>query len=93
MGANVLLNYRIVCGFLVFGICAAIGLRFLYRGVRDDICDGSGTPIAGCGWFIVGGIFCLLPLVAYSLFFWRQGYFGSGGMSTTQPNSVAMSAR
>jgi hypothetical protein len=77
MGINVLLHYRIAGGFLAFGICAAIGLRLIYRGVRDDICDASGTPIAGRSWFIIGGIFCLLPLIAYSLFLWKQGYFGS----------------
>lgn len=63
-------------GFLVFGICAFFGLRFLIRGLRDDIYDNSGSPIAGRSWFIVGGIFLLLPLVAFSLFAWRQGYFG-----------------
>jgi hypothetical protein len=77
MGTNYLLHYRIAGGFIVFGICAAIGLRLLYRGVSNDICDISGTPIAGRIWFILGGIFSMLPLVAYSLFVWRQGYFGS----------------
>jgi hypothetical protein len=64
-------------GFLVFGASAFLGARFLIRGLRDDICDGSGIPIAGRSWFIIGGIFLLLPLVVFSLFAWRQGYFGS----------------
>jgi hypothetical protein len=64
-------------GFLVFGICAFFGLRFLIRGLRDDIYDDSGNPIAGRSWFIVGGTFLLLPLVAFSLFAWKQGYFSS----------------
>jgi hypothetical protein len=74
---NFPLHFRIWCGFLAFAICAVFGLRLLYRGVRDDVYDASGTPIAGRGWFIAGGILCLLPLVAYALFLWRQGYFGS----------------
>jgi hypothetical protein len=68
-------HYRIGGGFLVFGICAAFGLRLLYRGIRGDVYDSSGTPIAARSWFIAGGIFCLLPLVAYSFFVWKQGYF------------------
>jgi hypothetical protein len=63
-------------GFLVFGLCAAFGLRLLYRSIRDDVLDSSGTPIAGRSWFIIGGIWCLVPLVAFSPFAWRQGYFG-----------------
>jgi len=81
MGNNSLLNYRIWAGFLAFGICAAFGLRLLYRGIRSDVNDTSGTPIAGRGWFIGGGIFCLLPLVAYFVFVWQQGYFDSGWLS------------
>jgi hypothetical protein len=77
MGNNPLLNYRIGAGFLAFGICAAFGLRLLYRGIRGDVNDTSGTPIAGRSWFIGGGIFCLLPLVAYLVFIWSQGYFDS----------------
>ena len=75
MNVNPALNYRIWAGFLVFGICAAFGLRLLYRGIRDDVNDGSGTPIAGRGWFIVGGIICMSPLAAYCVFVWKQGYF------------------
>jgi hypothetical protein len=63
-------------GFLVFGLCAAVGLRLLWRGIRDDVSDASGTPVAGRGWFIIAGVLCLVPLAAFSLFAWRQGYFG-----------------
>ena len=76
MDGNPLLSYRIACGFLAFGICAVFGLRLLYRGLRDDICDSSGVPKAARVWFFIGGIVCLLPLIAYALFMWRQGYFG-----------------
>jgi hypothetical protein len=75
MGNNPLLNYRIGAGFLVFGVCAVYGLRLMYRGIRDDVYDASGTPIAGRGWFIAGGIICWLPLIAYAVFIWKQGYF------------------
>jgi len=77
MGNNPLLHYRIWAGFLAFGICAAFRLRLLYRGIRGDVNDTSGTPLAGRGWFIAGGIFCLLPLVAYLVFVWKQGYLDS----------------
>ncbi len=77
MGANPLLHFRVWGGFLAFGLCAVFGLRLLYRGITGDVRDASGTPIAGRGWFIGGGIFCLLPLVAYSVFVWKQGYFRS----------------
>ncbi len=74
------LNYRIWAGFLAVGLCAAFGLRLLYRGFHGDVCDTSATPQAGRGWFIVGGVVCLLPLLAYFLFVWKQGYsyYGSG---------------
>ncbi len=68
---------RIWGGIIVFGLCAALGLRFLYRGIRGDNLDSSGTPVAGRGWFIVGGIVMVLPLVGYLQFIWRQGYFAN----------------
>jgi len=77
MGNNPLLNFRIGAGFFVFGIFAAYGFRLLYRGIQDDVNDASGTPIAGRGWFIAGGIGCMLPLVAYLVFIVKQGFFGS----------------
>jgi hypothetical protein len=64
-------------GFLVFGICSFYGLRFLARGLRDDILDNSGSPIAGRSWFVVGGILLIVPLVAFAIFAWKQGFFGS----------------
>jgi hypothetical protein len=75
MGNNPLLHFRIWGGFLAFGICAVFGLRLLYRGIRGDVNDASGTPIAGRGWFIAGGFFCLLPLFGYFVFVLKQGYF------------------
>jgi hypothetical protein len=76
MENNPLLHYRIWAGFLAFAICAAFGLRLMYRGIRGDVCDSSGTPLAGRSGFIGGGILCLVPLVAYSVLLWKQGYFG-----------------
>jgi hypothetical protein len=75
MENNPLLHYRIWAGFLAFAICAAFGLRLMYRGIRGDVCDSSGTPLAGRSGFIGGGILCLVPLVAYSVLVWKQGYF------------------
>jgi hypothetical protein len=64
-------------GVLVFGIAAFYGVRLLIRGIRDDIYDDSGTKVGGRGWFIVGGLVMILPLIAFSFFAWRQGYFRS----------------
>ena len=75
---NWLLHYRIWTGFLAFGIFAAFGLRLVYRGFRGDVLDSSGTRQAGRGWFIAGGTLCMLPLVAYALFIWKQVYFEYG---------------
>jgi hypothetical protein len=68
---------RIWGGIAVFGLCAAFGLRLLYRGIRGDVLDSSGAPVAGRGWFVAGGIVLVLPLVGYLLFIWRQGYFAN----------------
>jgi hypothetical protein len=64
-------------GFLVFGICAFFGFRLLIRGIRGDILDNVGIPIAGRSWFVIGGLLLILPLVAFAFFAWKQGYFGS----------------
>ncbi len=77
MGSNPLLHFRIWGGFFVLAICAAYGLRLVFRGIRGDVCDTSGTPIAGRGWFIAAGVVCFFPLVAYFVFVWKQGYFTS----------------
>jgi len=78
MTINWLLHSRIWAGFLAFGICAAFGFRLLYRGLRGDVPESFGTSQAGRGWFIAGGILCLLAFVGYTLFVWKQGYFDYG---------------
>ncbi len=65
---------RVWGGIFVFGICAAFGLRLLYRGLRGDVLDASGMPTAGRAWFICGGVVMLLPLVVFMIYLWRQGY-------------------
>jgi hypothetical protein len=62
-------------GFLVFGICSFFGLKFLVRGLRDDILDASGHPVAHRAWFIVGGVLMQLPLALFVVFAWSRGYF------------------
>ena len=74
---NYPLDRAIGGGFIAFGLCGAFGLRILYRGIRNDVLDSSGTPLAGRSWFVVGGILLMLPLIGYTFFVWRQGYFGS----------------
>jgi hypothetical protein len=63
-------------GFFVFAICSLYGLRWLVRGIRNDILDSLGHPVASRSWFIVGGILMQLPLAAFAVFAWRQGFFG-----------------
>jgi hypothetical protein len=67
----------ILGGFLVFGLCSLSGLRWFLRGLRDDTLDASGHPIASRGWFLVGGLLLQGPLLAFTVFAWRQGFFGS----------------
>ncbi len=62
-------------GFIVFGACSLWGLRLLFRGIRGDINDAPGNPVAR-SWLILGGIVLQLPLVGFALFAWRQGFFG-----------------
>lgn len=62
-------------GFLVFGICSFVGLKYLVRGFRNDILDSLGHPAAHRAWFIVGGFLMQLPLVCFVVFVWSRGYF------------------
>jgi hypothetical protein len=64
-------------GFLAFGMCSFFGLRWLLRGLRNDTLDSTGHTIASRGWFIIGGILLQLPLITFTAFAWRQGFFGS----------------
>lgn len=62
-------------GFLTFGLCSLWGMRLLVRGIRDDILDASGHRQAPRAWFVAGGILLQLPLIGYTIYAWRQGYF------------------
>ncbi len=63
-------------GFIAFGLCSVWGLRLLFRGVRRDILDSTGMETASRSWFIAGGILLQFPLIAFTLFVWKQGLFG-----------------
>ncbi|HVT29558.1 MAG TPA: hypothetical protein VHE81_16195 [Lacipirellulaceae bacterium] len=65
-------------GFIVFGLCALIGVRLLVRGIRGDVLDASGTPMAGRGWFVAGGIILVALFAGWLVFVWKQGYFSVG---------------
>jgi hypothetical protein len=65
-------------GIIVFAILAIFGLRLLYRGLRGDVLDASGNPVAGRMWFIGGGLTCLLVFIAFMIFIWQRGFFGRG---------------
>ncbi len=71
------MNEAVAGGFAAFGACSIWGVRLLLRGIRGDTLDRMGHPVASRGWFIGGGIFLQLPLIAFALFVWRQGYFRS----------------
>lgn len=64
-------------GFIPFGLCSVWGLRLLLRGMRGDIRDSSGMETASRGWFIAGGILLQFPLLAFTGFAWKHGFFGS----------------
>jgi hypothetical protein len=63
-------------GFIPFGLCSFWGLRLLFRGLRGDTLDSSGTETASRNWFIIGGSLLQLPLSGYAYFVWKQGLFG-----------------
>ena len=67
----------ISAGFIAFGLCSVWGLRLLLRGVRGEILDSTGMETASRSCFIVGGILLQFPLIAFTLFAWKQGFFGS----------------
>ncbi len=64
-------------GFIAFGLCSFWGLWLLLRGVRGDNFDSLVHVVAPRMVFIVGGILLQLPLVGFTVFAWRQGFFGS----------------
>lgn len=63
-------------GFLAFGLCALWGGRLIYRALRRDILDASGHTIASRGWFFGGGLALQVPLIVFTYFAWKQGFFG-----------------
>lgn len=62
---------------MAFGLCSFFGLRLLLRGLRDETLDSSGHTVASRGWFILAGVVFQLPLVGFTVFAWKQGFFGS----------------
>ena len=69
------LDGRIAVGFLPFVLLALIGLQLLARGVRGDISDWLGHASASRAWFLIGGIFLQLPLIAWIAFLVHQRWF------------------
>lgn len=43
-------------GFIPFGLCTLWGLRLVWRGLRGDILDSSGSVTASRSWFIIAGV-------------------------------------
>jgi hypothetical protein len=62
-------------GFLVFGLLACWGLWLLDRGIRDDIYDWIGERNAPRWSYIVFGVLCQAPLIAFLVFLHRLGWF------------------
>jgi hypothetical protein len=67
----------ILAGYIPFGICSFWGFRLLIRGLRGDVLDASGMVTAPRSLFIIGGILLQLPIIGYTIFVWKQGFFGS----------------
>lgn len=63
-------------GLVVFAIIAFFGLKILIRGLRDDTADITGIPNGSRWWWIIAGILMQLPLIIFTVFAWRQGFFG-----------------
>jgi hypothetical protein len=62
-------------GFIAFGFASFFGARLFIKGLQNDTNNSHGHPIASRAWFIIGGILFQLPLIAFALFVWRQGFF------------------
>ena len=69
------LGRRIGGGIFGFGALSIYGLRFLYKGLRDDIYDWIGEKKAPRWSYIAFGLLCQLPLIAYICFLSHQGFF------------------
>ncbi len=48
-------------GFIAFGACSYLGMRWLFRGLRNDTLDAQGMPVTSRTSFIFGGIFLSCP--------------------------------
>jgi hypothetical protein len=70
-------EHAVVRGFVVFGIVALCGARLLFRGIKKDIVDATSVPNGSRWSWIVGGIVLHIPLIGYTFFAYRQGFFGS----------------
>lgn len=62
-------------GFIAFGFASFFGARLFIRGLQNDVNNSAGHIVAARPWFIIGGILFQLPMVAFCLFVWRQGFF------------------
>jgi hypothetical protein len=70
-----LIDLKIIGGFLGFGALALAGLALLSRGVRGDIYDWLGEARASRWWFVTVGLLLQPPLVVWVVFVVRQGWF------------------
>jgi hypothetical protein len=62
-------------GFIVFGCCSAYGIKLIYLGITNQIIDESGMDKAPRWMFLAGGFLIQIPLVAYIVYLFHQGYF------------------
>ncbi|MGC3991048.1 MAG: hypothetical protein QM796_15490 [Chthoniobacteraceae bacterium] len=63
---------RISGGLVALGLLALFGLRFLIKGMRDDIYDYIGERYAPRWSYIAFGLGCQLPFIAFLVFLRHQ---------------------
>lgn len=69
-------HYRIGGGFVAFIMCAGLGIRWIWQGLRNSIArDVFGEPRFAARWlYISAGVLLQIPLVLYCIFLVHQGY-------------------
>src|SRR5258708_3688613 len=76
--------------FLVFSLCAALGLRLIWLGSTNQILDSSGLEQAPRWMFIGGGILLQSPLIGFAIFLFHQGFFSDEPFASQRLSAFAL---
>ena len=68
---------RIIDGFLGFGVLSLFGIWQLKRVLKGETRNWLGERNAPDWSYLLFGLACQIPLIAWLLFLKRQGYFES----------------